>query len=131
MDWKKLTVYNNNENIEYELSDCLEYTYMIQDKAHSTIKIGKTKNNPEIRFNQLRTANPSIQLLHVFTSDQWSESGLHDKFNDFKKDLEWYFNVNILKNFTKEEINKHNKIIESFNIKNTLNKYEEEMLNII
>lgn len=131
LDWKKLTVYNNNENIEYELSDCLEYTYIIQDKAHSTIKIGKTKNNPEIRFSQLRTANPSIQLLHVFPSDQWSESDLHNKFNDFKKDLEWFFNVKILKDFIVDEMNKHDKIIESFNIKNNLDKYEKEMLDII
>jgi hypothetical protein len=91
LEWKKLTVYNNNENIEYELLDCQEYTYIIEDKAHATIKIGKTKNDPELRFNQLKTANPSIKLLHVFPSEQWSESDLHQKFGDIQKDLEWFF----------------------------------------
>jgi hypothetical protein len=131
LEWKKLTVYNNNENIEYELSDCLEYTYIIQDGAHATIKIGKTKNDPELRFNQLKTANPSIKLLHVFPSDQWSESDLHEKFNDIQKDLEWFFFTRGLKTFLSEEMNKHAKVFSSYKMRKDLDEYEKIMLNII
>ena len=131
LDWKKLTVYNNNENIESELSDCLEYTYIIEDGAHATIKIGKTKNDPELRFNQLKTANPSIKLLHVFPSDQWSESDLHEKFNDIQKDLEWFFFTRGLKTFIWEEINKHSRIIFSYDKRKELDISEKLMLDII
>lgn len=131
LNWKKLSLYNNNENIEYEISNCSEYTYIIEDKAHATIKIGKTKNDPEIRFNQLKTANPSIKLIHVFPSDQWSEIDLHDKFNEYQKDLEWFFYTKGLKNFLDEEMKKHNKIISSFKKKKDLEESEKLMLEIL
>jgi len=131
LEWKKLTVYNNNENIEYELSDCQEYTYIIEDKAHATIKIGKTKNDPDLRFNQLKTANPSINLLHVFPSDQWTESDLHEKFNDFQKDLEWFFFTRGLRTFISEEMNKHGRILLSYEKNKELENLEKTMLDLI
>jgi hypothetical protein len=131
LEWKKLTVYNNNENIEYELSDCNEYTYIIEDKAHATIKIGKTKNDPELRFNQLKTANPSIKLLHVFPSEQWSESDLHQKFGDIQKDLEWFFFTKGLRIFISEEMNKHGRMLFSYEKKKELDISEKMMLDII
>lgn len=131
INWKKLTISNKNQNIEYELSDCDEYTYIIEDKAHATIKIGKTKNDPELRFNQLKTANPSIKLLHVFTSDEWSENDLHIKFNDFQKDLEWFFYTKGLKYFMSTEISKHERVISSYDKKNQLEESERMMLEII
>ena len=54
LNWKKLSIFNRDENIVYEISDCEEYTYIIEDKAHATIKIGKTKNDPDQRLNQLK-----------------------------------------------------------------------------
>ena len=128
LGWKKLSVYNNNENIEYEISDCEEYTYIMEDKAHATIKIGKTKNDPELRLNQLKTGNPSISLLHIFPSSQYCESELHEKFNDFQKDLEWFFYTKGLKNFMNDELKKYKYIISSYNMKMELDKIEKEML---
>lgn len=131
ISWKKLSVYNNNENIEYEISDCDGYTYIIEDKAHATIKIGKTKNDPELRFNQLKTANPSIELIHVFPSEQWSENDLHKMFVDYQKDLEWFFYTRGLKLFLNDEISKHDRIIESYKKKIELEELEKMMLDII
>jgi len=131
LGWKKLSVFNNNENIEYEISDCEEYTYVMEDKAHATIKIGKTKNDPEIRFNQLKTANTSIKLLHVFPSCQWSEIELHKNLNDFQKDLEWFFFAKGLKNFISDEMMKHDKVIFSYEKKKELEISEKWMLDII
>lgn len=127
LNWKKLSLYNHEENIEYELTDCEEYTYIIEDKAHATLKIGKTKNDPELRLNQLKTANPSISLLHVFPSTQHSESELHQMFNDFQKDLEWFFYSKGLKTFMSEETSKHYSIVESYKKRIELNEIESKM----
>jgi len=131
LGWKKLSVYNNNENIEYLIEDCEEYTYVMEDIAHATLKIGKTKNDPEIRLNQLKTGNPSISILHVFPSTQYSESDLHQRFNDFQKDLEWFFYSKGLKTFLSNEIAKHESIITSFLIREELNAKEKQMLNLL
>lgn len=131
LNWKKLSVFNNNENIEYLLSDCEEYTYIMEDKAHATLKIGKTKNDPESRLNQLKTGNPSINILHVFPSTQYSESDLHQRFNDFQKDLEWFFYSKGLKTFLSVEIEKHESIFKSFLIREELNNKENYMLNLL
>lgn len=129
--WRKISIYNNGDNIEYEISDCVEYTYIMEDKAHATIKIGKTKNDPEQRLNQLKTGNPSISLLHVFPSIQFSEADLHSKFEDFRKDLEWFFKTKGLEKFLNDEIRKHNSILKFFNKKRELIDIEEEMINLI
>lgn len=129
--WKKLTVYNNNNNIEYEISDCEEYTYIIEDIAHATIKIGKTKNDPEQRLNQLRTGNPTLNLIHVFPSIIFSEQELHNNFNDFQKDLEWFFYTKGLKNFLNIEIEKHNRVLISYKKKLELEEKENKMFEIL
>lgn len=131
LGWKKLSVYNNNENIEYLLGDCEEYTYIMEDSAHATLKIGKTKNDPDARLNQLKTANPSIKILHVFPSTKHSESDLHQKFNDYQKDLEWFFYSKGLKTFLSSEIEKHESIIETYLISEELNNKEKDMLNVL
>jgi hypothetical protein len=128
IDWKKLSIYNNNENIEYEISDCDEYTYIMWDKAHATVKIGKTSNSPISRLNQLKTANPSIELLHVFPSSLFSEQDLHSKFDAFKHDLEWFFYAKGVRCFVSLEMMKHETILKSYNKKNELNKIEEELV---
>lgn len=131
LGWKKLSIYNDNNNIEYVIEDCEEYTYIIEDKAHAAIKIGKTKNDPEQRLNQLRTGNPSLTILHVFPSSQFSESQLHKKFEDFQKDLEWFFYAKGLKSFMSEELNRHESIISSYFKKKELEEKENLMLEII
>lgn len=131
LDWKKLSIFIQNENICYQLEDCEEYTYIMQDAAHATIKIGKTKNNPELRLAQLKTGNPSISLLHVFPASQFPESLLHKEFNDYQKDLEWFFHTKGVRNFLDKEIGKHNSIIESYLLKKKLDDIESKWLKII
>lgn len=128
LGWKKISVYNHEENIEYEIVNCEGYTYIMEDKAHDTIKIGKTKNDPESRLNQLKTGNPSISLLHVFPSSQFPESELHERFTDLRKDLEWFYYGKGLKKFLTEEIDKHNSITKSYSKRAELDDIEKEML---
>jgi hypothetical protein len=130
INWKKISVYNNDENIEYIISDCDEYTYIMEDKAHATIKIGKTKNDPTLRLNQLKTGNPSISMIHVFPSSQFSESALHNRFSDSQKDLEWYFYTKVLRQFISDEVKRHESIIKSYNKRVELDKIEQEMINL-
>jgi hypothetical protein len=129
LDWKTLSIFNHDENIEYHLTDTTEFTYIMEDKAHDTVKIGKTTNEPEFRLNSLRTANPSIKLLHVFPSTQYSESELHQKFEDFRKDREWFFYAKKVKDFINLELQKHNDIIDSYEKRLELDKLETSMLN--
>lgn len=131
VSWKKITIFNLNDNIDYEITECEEYTYIIEDKAHATIKIGKTKNDPEQRLAQLRTGNPTLNIIHVFPSSQYSESELHNKFNDYQKDLEWFFFTKGLRLFIDEEINKHEKVLNWFNRKKSIEIIEKEMISTI
>ena len=129
--WKTLSIFNHEENIEYEISNCDEYTYIMKDDAHDTIKIGKTKNDPEIRFNQFRTANPSIKLMHVFPSSLYSESDLHNKFDDSQKDLEWFYNTKEVRTFLTEELKKHDSVMKSYLKRQELNSIESNMIMIL
>ncbi len=126
---KKLNVYNdfNDMRLVYELEDCEEFTYIMFDRAHDTIKIGKTKNDPELRLAQLRTANPSIQLLHTFPSSLYSEKDLHNKFYDHLKDLEWYYYARGVRKFITDESEKHKKILEAYKKRAELDNLESDI----
>jgi hypothetical protein len=125
----KLNVYNdfNDMQLVYELEDCEEFTYIMFDRAHDTIKIGKTKNDPELRLAQLRTANPSIQLLHTFPSSLYSEKDLHNKFYDHLKDLEWYYYARGVRKFITDESEKHKKILEAYKKRAELDNLESDI----
>lgn len=105
LNWKKLVLYYDDQVLKYELVDCKEYTYLIEDSAHKTVKIGKTKNSPNLRLDQLKTSNPSIQFLHVFPSSLYSEKTLHKKFDELRNELEWFFKAKKLTTFINKEIN--------------------------
>ncbi len=126
---KKLNIYNDFKDMQliYELDNCEEFTYIMFDQAHDTIKIGKTKNDPELRLAQLRTANPSITLLHTFPSTLYSEKDLHNKFYDHLKDLEWYYYARGIRKFISEESEKHKKIIEAYRKRTELDDLESDI----
>jgi len=131
INWKKLSFYNNNENLEYRISNCDEFTYIIEDKHHPSLKIGKTTNDPEQRLSNLKTGNPSISLYHVFPSSLYTEKELHEKFQDYKKDLEWFWPTNGLTYFLSEEIEKHKEILNSYNKKKELDNLEKVVMNLL
>ena len=107
LNWKLISVVNNNGHLIFTEAICSEYTYIIEDAAGTSAKIGKTKGNPEARLDQLRTANPGIKVKHVFPATIYSEASLHSKFQDSHKELEWYFLTPPLKTFIAQEKNKH------------------------
>lgn len=131
LDWKTLSVYNNEDNIEYQFSDCQNYTYIMYDKAHETIKIGTTSNKPDLRLNQLKTANPSIEMIHVFPGTLYSEKELHQKFDDIRKDREWFFNAKSLKNFLSSEMKKHEAAFEAFKKRKELDEVESKLFDVL
>jgi hypothetical protein len=100
LNWKKLSIYNNSENIEYKITECEEYTYFIKDNSKKhLIKIGKTTGNPENRLSNLRTGNTDIFMYHVIPSSVFTELQLHDKFNKYRYELEWFFLTQEIKDF--------------------------------
>lgn len=131
LDWKTLSVYNNEDNIEYFLSDCMNYTYIMYDKAHETIKIGTTSNKPDIRLNQLKTANPSIEMIHVFPGNLYPEKELHQKFDDIRKDREWFFNAKSLKSFLSLEMKKHEATIDAYKKRKELDEVESKLFDVL
>ena len=133
LGWKKLNVYKDTVDLQlvYELVDCEEFTYIISDKGDDFVKIGKTKNDPEVRLSQLRTGNPSISLIHTFPSTLYSEKELHIKFDDLTKDLEWFHYTKKLKNFISEQKETHIKIMDSYRKRLQLDESEREILNCL
>ena len=117
--------------MEYRISNCDEFTYIIEDKHHPSLKIGKTTNDPEQRLSNLKTGNPSISLYHVFPSSLYTEKELHEKFQDYKKDLEWFWPTNGLTYFLSEEIEKHKEILNSYNKKKELDNLEKVVMNLL
>lgn len=125
--WKTLSVIDDGGSTKYEISNCDEYTYMFEDAAHDTVKIGKTKSDPAVRLSQLRTGNPQITLSYVFPASRFTESYLHNMFSSFRKDLEWFFRTQALKNFISTEKEKHAKIIETYNQSVKVSALEKEL----
>lgn len=128
IDWKSLKIINNNNIVRCDILDCEEYTYIIEDKVHCSVKIGRTKNNPEQRLLQLKTANPSIEILHVCSSKRFSEKQLHDMFNDYRKDLEWFFYTKAIKSFIEKEMLITKKALEIYKTKTDLTTLENSLM---
>ncbi len=116
LDWNIIEVSEDDENlIWHNNGKCKEFTYIMEDYSYGAYKIGKTSKSPELRLRDFQTGNPSIKLLFAFPSLLYSESDLHKRFSDYRKDdegdsgKEWFFKTNELKLF----VNTH---LESINL---------------
>jgi len=69
-------------------------------------------------------------LEHVFPYSLYSEKDLQDKFDDSKKDLEWFFNTKALSSFISDEIIKHNLLYKAYLDSIVLNESENNFLNV-
>lgn len=68
-----------------------KYIYLAKDGLNGAIKIGITKN-VDSRMLQLKTANASISILHIFEGMRSDEKALHEKFTKMGKRIggEWF-----------------------------------------
>lgn len=114
IDWKVLKVVYDDNKIVFEIVDLFEYTYIMSDDINSTYKIGRTTNKPTERLTNLRTANPNISMLMVFPSQEFSEKVLHEKYDAYRKDREWFFKAKELNQFIENSIKSKNLIIELY-----------------
>lgn len=129
LDWKTLSIYTHEGNIEYSLSNNQEdLVYMILDRARNTVKIGFTSRELQKRINEHKTSNPHIELYHVFPNTQYTEGDLHKMFDDLHDSGEWFFLGKKLKDFVESEKSKHKSILNSYKIKLELNQLETIML---
>jgi hypothetical protein len=118
LGWEVVSVFNDNGNTTYEKSKCDNYTYVMKDASRDK-KIGTTAGDPNKRLAQLRTANPSIEIYHVFPSTLHQEKELHNKFEESRRDgSEWFGSTKSLEKFLGTEIEKHEKVMEAY-IQNT------------
>ena len=66
--------------------------YFLHDASNSQIKIGTSKNRETLdrRIKQLRTANPSIEILGTQSGDRFEESRIHRNFQNIRRSGEWF-----------------------------------------
>jgi len=130
IDWKRLSIYRSDVGIEYVVDDCAMLTYVMDDPLAKTVKIGRTKNDPIDRNKQLKTGNTRLTFNHAFPSSLYSESMLHDMFDDIRedKDHEFFFYTKKLAKFIDEEKNKHDKVLSTYKKMLDLSCSEKDML---
>ncbi len=63
--------------------------YLAVDIKSTLIKIGFS-DNPRYREKQLQTANPNFHIFFIFLGGAKLEKTLHNRFQDFRYDLEWF-----------------------------------------
>jgi hypothetical protein len=67
------------------------YTYFVQSVRGGSIKIGKTKQDPNKRLRELQTGSPEeLQIVGLYKGD--IEAELHSKFKDLRTHGEWFDN---------------------------------------
>jgi len=120
IDWKVLKISYDEFSFKYEFVDLIEYTYIMSDDLNSTFKIGRTTNKPTERLTNLRTANPNISMSMVFPFQEYSEKNLHEKYDTYRKDREWFFKTKELSAFVDSAIKKRDLIINGFKNHNEL-----------
>jgi len=108
LGWKCLTIYKDDDHLNFELSECPEYTYVFDD--NTKLKIGRTsQENPVRRLDAMKTANPTIHIDIVFPSSQHPEKELHKRFDDSRMvdNREWFHKTKSLSKFIEEHKKKN------------------------
>ncbi len=85
-------------NYAKEFDNIKTLTYLIKDNNNNIFKIGRSKT-PYKRFEQLKTANPFIELIGVSFKD---EKFYHNSYKKYRISGEWF---NFPHNFHNELIN--------------------------
>lgn len=62
--------------------------YIMQDES-GMLKIGRSVD-AERRWNQLKTGNPGIRLMHVWKGRGDMEKKLHEDLREWRVKLEWF-----------------------------------------
>ena len=126
LEWKTVSFY---EDRSFVLEQTHEYTYIMEDKVNACYKIGKTKNSPTLRLQQLRTANPHVNFVIAFPAMLYSEAELHVRFKSYKKDLEWFFATEEMKTFVANESTEANKYMTYYKLNNDLKLLGDKLFN--
>ena len=131
LNWKCLTIYKNNEHLDYEITNIEEYTYIF-DGNNTLIKIGKTtQETPINRLNSLKTANPAINIAIIFPSTLYKEKYLHNIFDDYRQQdiREWFCKSSKLLKFISKHKEKNLKVLDWYYKQKNIKKIENEIIN--
>jgi len=131
LNWKCLTLYQDDDHIDYDISEIKEYTYIFDD-TNKLIKIGKTSQETPInRLNGFKTANPAIFINIVFPSTLYTEKFLHNKFDDYREDMgrEWFFKTKVMTNFILEHKQKNKIALDWYYKQIDIEKVQTQILN--
>lgn len=118
LNWQKVSVFQNDNNIEYAVSNCEKYTYLISNG--DSIKIDEGKINPNIYTS----------LIVAFPYTQYNKEYLEEKFDDLKTETGEIYYGKIFRLFLEEELNKIETITSCLNKKKSLMEMEKEILSL-
>jgi hypothetical protein len=131
LDWKCLTIYKDDEHLDYEITPIKEYTYVF-DGNNTLIKLGKTsQETPIVRLNGLKTANPAINVAIVFPATLYKEKYLHETFDDYRQqnNREWFFKSKKLLAFIAEHKAKNDQALEWYYKQRDIKDIENKIIN--
>jgi len=130
LEWKCLTIYKDDDHLNFELAECPDYTYVFDD--NTKLKIGRTsQENPIRRLDAMKTANPTIHIDIVFPSSQHPEKELHKRFDDSRMvdNREWFHKTKSLSKFIDEHKKKNEIALDWYHKQNKINEIEKLILN--
>ena len=121
LEWKVIKIVYDENSISFKEEPIIEYTYIISDSLNATYKIGRTTNNPLERLGNLRTANPRVSLKMVFPFQEFSEKELHEKYDAYRKDREWFFSTKEMTDFVEKTVDRNENLIKMYKIFKSVN----------
>jgi len=131
LEWKCLTIYKDDDHIDYEISNITEYTYVF-DGNNTLVKIGKTsQETPVNRLNGMKTANPAIHIALVFPATLYKEKHLHDKFDDYRQqnNREWFFKSKTILGFINNHLKKNEIALKWYYKQKEIKEIETKIIN--
>lgn len=130
LEWKCLTIYKDDDHIDYEISEVKEYTYVFDD--NTKLKIGRTsQENPVRRLDAMKTANPTIHIDIVFPATLHKEKFLHDKYDDSRMldNREWFHKTKSLSTFIDSHKKKNEFAMKWYYKQKEIREIEKQIIN--
>lgn len=130
IDWQKIRVVDNNGNLEYTVEDPQAYTYMMLDGRGEKVKIGRTTRTPTKRLKQFQTPNPNMSVEVAFPESRFSESELHERFDNelYRESRELFFYTKRLRTFVEKQKKLNEKVLNRYEYEQKIQSLDEEII---
>lgn len=133
INWQKIRVVDNNGNLEYTVEEPQAYTYMMLDGRGEKVKIGRTTRTPTKRLKQFQTPSPGMNVEVAFPESRYSESYLHERFDNeiYRESRELFFYTKKIRTFVEKEQNLIEKVLDRYEYEQKIQSLDEEIINLL